>query len=182
MYIFGYLRLDAVLQSRHAPCHFFRINVDGLLVSLCASSCNLSRSEVREPSAVTVTGKRQSFIPRPLLDDVSEAHRYFAATPADFQRRQRCDIVSSQDKAHSAFISLHLHPCRRATARVLALARHLCPYIVANFKQDALDFIHDRVIDYAVVSNCHFLRVFSRFKPFFLFSNIIYQLSNKNRL
>lgn len=163
MYVFGNLRLDAVFQPRHATRHFFGVNVDWLLVSLCASSCNLSSCEVREPAAVTVTGKRQSLIPRPLLDDVSKAHRHFAATPADFQRRQWCDIVSSQHQPDTAFISLHLHPCRRATAGIFALARHLCPNLVTNFNQNALDFIHDRFIDYTIVSNCHFLRVFSRF-------------------
>ena len=62
MYVFGYLRLDAVLQPRNAPCHFLGINVDWLLVSLRALPRNLAGCEVREPSAVTVTGKSQALV------------------------------------------------------------------------------------------------------------------------
>ena len=176
MYILGYLRLDAFLQPRHAPRHFLGIDVDWLLVSLRALSRNLAGCEVRETSSVTVTGKRQALVARPLLDDVGEAERNFSATATYFQRRQRRDVVASQDKTDAAFVALDLDARRRATARVDAFARHLCANLVANIKQNAFDFVHDGVVDDIVVSNCHFLRVFSRFKPFFSFSNIIYQL------
>ena len=182
MYVLGHLRLDAFFQPRNSTRHFFGIDVDWLLVSLRALSCNLSCCEVRETSAVSVTGKRQALVTRPLLDDVGKAHRHLAATATDFQRGKRRDVVARQDKTDAAFIALHLDARRRATACVDAFVCHLRPYLVSDFKQDAFDFVHDGVVDDIVVSNCHFLRVFSRFKPFFRFSNIIYQLSNKNRL
>ena len=180
MYVLGYLRLDAVLQPRHAPRHFLGINVDGLLVSLRALSCNLSCCEVRETSAVAVTGKRQALVARPLFNNIREAHRHLAIASTDFQCGKRRDTFARQDKTDAAFVTLDLDACRRATACVDTLARHLRAYLVADFKQDALDFIHDGVVDDIVVSNCHFSRVFSRFKAFFFFSGIIYQLSNKN--
>ena len=182
MYVLGHLRLDAVLQPFNAPRHFLGINVDGLLVSLRALSRNLSGGEVCETSAVTVTWKRQALVARPLLDDVGKAHRHLAATATDFQRGKRRDVVARQDKTDAAFIALHLDARRRATACVDAFVCHLRADFVSDFKQDAFDFVHYGVVDDIVVSNCHFLRVFSRFKPFFSFSNIIYQLSNKNRL
>ena len=184
MYVLGYLRLDAVLQPFNAPRHLFGINVDGLLVSLRALSCNLSCCEVRETSAVAVTGKRQALVARPLFNNIREAHRHLAATATDFQCGKRRDILPKhlvdEYKPYPRFIALHLYSRRRATACVDTLARHLRAYLVADFKQDALDFIHDGVVDDIVVSNCHFLRVFSRFKAFFFFNGIIYQLSNKN--
>lgn len=182
MYVLGHLRLDAVLQPFNAPRHLLGVYVDGLLVSLRALSRNLAGCEICETTAVSVTGKRQALVARPLLDDVGEAHRHLTATPSDFQRGKRRDVIPSQDKTNAVFISLHLHPCRRATAGVDAFARHLRLDFVSDFKQYAFDFVHDGVVDDIVVSNCHFLHVFSRFKPFFSFSNIIYQLSNKNRL
>lgn len=166
MYVLGYLRLDAVLQPRHATHNLLGVNVDWLLVSLCSLSCNLSGGEVCETSAVTVTGKRQALVARPLLDDVGEAERNFAASPSDFQRRQWRDILSSQDKTHAAFVALHLHPSRRAPACVHALACHLRAYLVTDIQQDTLYLVHHAVIDYIVVSNRHFyafLAVLSRF-------------------
>ena len=160
MYILGHLRLDAVLQPFNAPRHFLGIDVDGLLVSLRALSRNLSGGEVRETSSVSVTGKRQALVTRPLLDDVGEAHRHLAATSTDFKCRKRRDVVTRQDKTNAAFIALHLHTSRRATAGVDALARHLRADFVSDFKQDAFDFVHDGVVDDIVVSNCHF---FTRF-------------------
>ena len=62
MYVLGYLRLDAVLQPRHATRHFIGIDVDWLLVSLRALSRNLSGGEVRKTSSVSVTGKRQALV------------------------------------------------------------------------------------------------------------------------
>ena len=62
MYVLGHLRLDAVLQPFNAPRHLFGIDVDWLLVSLRALTRNLSGGEVRETSAVSVTGKRQALV------------------------------------------------------------------------------------------------------------------------
>ena len=160
MYVLGHLRLDAVLQPFNAPRHFIGLDVDWLLVSLRALSCNLSGGEICETSAVSVTGKRQALVARPLLDDVGEAHRNFAATATDLQRGKRRDVVARQDKTDAVFIALHLHTSRRATAGVDALARHLRLDFVSDFKQDAFDFVHDGVVDDIVVSNCHF---FTRF-------------------
>lgn len=184
MYVLGYLRLDAVLQPRHATRHFLGVNVDGLLVSLCSLSRNLSGCEVRETSSVAFARECQPFVARPLLNNIREAHRYLAATATDFQCGKRCDILPKhlvdEYKSYSRFIALDLDARRRATACIDTLARHLRAYLVTDFKQDALDFIHDGVVDDIVVSNCHFLRIFSRFKAFFFFGGIIYQLSNKN--
>lgn len=173
---------NRLVYSCHATRHFLGINIDWLLVSLRALSRNLTGGQICETTAVAVTGKRQALIPRPLLNDVGEAHRHLAATATDFKRCQRRNVFARQDKTNAIFISLHLHTCRCTTTCVDALTRHLRLDFVANFKQDAFDFVHNGVVDNVVVSNCHFLRVFSRFKPFFHFSNIIYQLSNKNRL
>ena len=180
MYVLGYLRLDAVLQPRHATRHFLGVNVDGLLVSLRALSRNLSGCEVRETSSVSVTRECQPLVTRPLLNNISEAHRDFSAASSDFKRRQWRDTFARQDKTDAAFVTLDLDARRRATACVDTLACHLRPYLVANIEQNPFDFIDDGVVDDTIVSNCHFSRVFSRFKAFFFFGGIIYQLSNKN--
>lgn len=180
MYILGHLRLDAFLQPRHAPRHFLGIDVDGLLVSLRALSRNLAGCEVRETAAVAFPWKRQTLITRPLLNNIREAHRYFSAASTDFKCRQRRDTFARQDKTHTAFVLLYLDARRRATACVDTLACHFRLYLVADIEQNPFDFVHDGVIDDIVVSNCHFSRVFSRFKAFFFFGGVIYQLSNKN--
>ena len=182
MYILSYLRLYAFFQPRHAPRNFLGIDVDWLLVSLRALPCNLAGCQVCEAATVSLTWKGQAFIPRPLLDDFSKAHRHFTATATDFKRGKRSDVFARQHQPHAVLIALHLHPRRSPPAGVHSLDRHLRLDFVTDFNQYALYFINHAIIDDIIVSNCHFSRVFSRFKAFLFFSNIIYQLFSKNRL
>ena len=180
MYIFRYFYLDILTYSRQASFNFIAVYVNRRLVAFRAFSCYLAGCQVRETTAVAIGRERQPLVTRPLLDDIGEAARHFSASPSNFKRSQRGNILASQDKPHAAFVSLHLHTSRCPSACIDTLACHLRAYLIPDVKQYTLDFVHHAVVDYIVVSNRHFSRVFSHSKPFLSFSNIIYQLSKKN--